>query len=115
MHQAIAIVDSQMPQSAQTQRPHPPLRDYEHGEIGKGCLPAVQQVKADAAPIRIEDRIGQQVVEINHVGARNDDACADPMLAPHERRDENRPDPVRAVMQQGLGGLYASIQSAKKL
>ena len=59
----------------------------------------MKQVKADAAAVRIKDRVGKQVVEIDQISAGDHKTGAQPVLAPEDRRDQERSDPVSTVMQ----------------
>lgn len=75
----------------------------------------MQQMKTDAATIGIKDGIGQQMVEIDQIGACDDQACQLPALAPQKRGNQEWDEPMPAIVQNGLEEVYPSIQSRKKL
>ncbi len=91
-----------MPQSAQSKGADIPARYQQHQRIGEGGLPAMQQMKTDTATIGIKDGIGQQMVEIDQIGACDNQACQLPALAPQKRGNQERDEPMPAIVQNGL-------------
>ena len=58
----------------------------------------MQQVKADAAALRIKDGFGQQMVEIDQVGRSDNETSLFPIVAPNKRRDQEGYEPMPAVV-----------------
>jgi hypothetical protein len=77
----------------------------EHRCIGEGCFPSVEQMEAYAASVWVENRIRQQMVEIDKIGSGNDKASKLPACPPDYRSDQKRRNPMPAIMQDGLEGL----------
>jgi len=75
----------------------------------------MQEVKSYAASIGIKDRVSQQMIQVDQIGGRDNQSCVQPMSAPDYPGDEKWCQPMRAIVQNGLEKLYASIQSRKKL
>ena len=65
----------------------------------------MKQVKSNAAPFGIKYRCDEQVIDINQIGRRNDEACAFPIRTPNQPSDPERDEPMAAVMQDCLEGV----------
>ncbi len=62
----------------------------------------MERVKADAASLRIENRIGQQVVDIDQIGSGYDQPGTQPLFRPDDRGNGEGDQPMSAIMQDGL-------------
>ena len=75
----------------------------------------MQQVKADATAVGVENEIGRQMVEINQICSGDDKPCGFPTFTPQDCSNQEGCNPMPAIMKQGLEEVYPSIQSRKKL
>ena len=105
---AIAQIYDEMPQRAQGKGANPPAWDWQHEREGEGGFPSVKEMKADRAAIRVKDRISEQMIEVDYVRAGDDQSRNLPIVAPDDRGNQERRDPMSAIMQDGLEDIQLS-------
>lgn len=66
----------------------------------------MQQVKADAATVGVENRICQQVVQIHRHRRNHDEGCLPTTLPAEAERYQERGTEVEGVMQDGTDGKF---------
>lgn len=91
-----------MPQRAQSKSADPPFGYSHQQQIDDRGLPAMQQMKPDAATVGIKNRIGQEMVEVDQICAGDNKSCTAPFVTSDNGRKQKRRYPMPAVVQDRL-------------
>lgn len=85
---------------SQPPRPVQPLirEDAEHGIDGNDVI-GVQRMIPDAHAVRVEERVSQQMVQVNHHRGQHDQVSLQPASLPEEERKQGRHNKVQPIVR----------------
>jgi hypothetical protein len=62
----------------------------------------MERMEANTATVRVEDRVGQQMIDVNQHGRQNQQTGPLPLIAPKQPREQKRGQKMAAIVEYEL-------------